>query len=437
MDGYVYGTKEQLLGYRIDAQPAAATTISLADLLDADEEQPRDDLTSKPSRRRRRADGARLRGKIRRWNAMRTPEERKTALAEMQATEIGWRPPTSSGLWLFDTTNPNCWATGVKQIVQRTTADVILMQETKVRATKVQAVRSQAERAGWRSHFGAALVTPKLGTSGGAAVLSRKGLGSSPHDMVEKTQQHRIAGAWIGAVVKGGIHCFSIYLKDGDGMSDTNAAILTELAAAVAAVRGPWLIGGDWNVNPKALADSGWPEIVRGTIQAPVLPTCNTNVYDFFVVSNDLSAAVAGVVRLSDGGCKPHWTSRLFLHADARAKAVRRLIKPERIPGKLPHGPLNKSDAVHSEPCDARLDTWYARARSVWHSLLTTQQAATTHKFRWEAATGKIACAHMGATTVSAELRALARKIDDAATLLEKGTPPDDPRIRMCTVSNA
>ena len=73
--GYFYGTKEEQLGYHLDAQTAAATTISLADLLHVAEEQPSTVLKSRPHRRRRRADGTRVRGRTWRWNAMRTPEE--------------------------------------------------------------------------------------------------------------------------------------------------------------------------------------------------------------------------------------------------------------------------------------------------------------------------------------------------------------------------
>ena len=93
--------------------------------------------------------------------------------------------------------------------------------------------------------MGPALVTSLLGTSGGTAVASRKGLGSSPHTFIADGYKHRIGAAWICAIVNGGVHCFSLYLKDGDDMGDTNQAILTQLAAAIAAVKGPWVVGGD------------------------------------------------------------------------------------------------------------------------------------------------------------------------------------------------
>jgi len=88
-----------------------------------------------------------------------------------------------------------------------------------------------------------------LGTSGGTAVASRKGLGSIPHDFIADGYRHRIGAAWVGAIVKGGVHVFPLYLKDGEGMSDTNAAILTQLAGAIAAVRGPWIVAGDWSMH--------------------------------------------------------------------------------------------------------------------------------------------------------------------------------------------
>ena len=57
---------------------------------------------------------------------------------------------------------------------------------------------------------------------------------------------HVIAGiAWIGAVCRGGIHAGSIYLRNSEGLSERNLAILEEVARVVAGLRGPWLIGGD------------------------------------------------------------------------------------------------------------------------------------------------------------------------------------------------
>ena len=76
---------------------------------------------------------------------------------------IGYRPPNSAGLWLLDTANANCWDTPKRQIINRTAADVTLLQETKLRAEKCAAATAGAARKGWRAHQGPALTTAKHG----------------------------------------------------------------------------------------------------------------------------------------------------------------------------------------------------------------------------------------------------------------------------------
>ena len=132
----------------------------------------------------------------------------------------------------------------------------------------------------------------------------------------------------------------SIYPKDGDKLGDTNLAILTELAAVLGAIRGPWIVGGDWNLTPDMLASSNWLQVVGGVIRAPAAPTCHAHTYDYFVLHRSLESAVVAVTPICDGGCSPHWPARLYLHGALRHKAVRRLVKPDKIPGALPLGPI-------------------------------------------------------------------------------------------------
>ena len=338
LPGFYYGSVNDSLGYHRDSRATVVRQLCLADeLLDQDTPAVAS-VPTRATRRKRDSNGTRLRGKSRRWTSLRQDDAALEFLKGPGASEIGTRQPRKSGLWSIDTTNSNAWSTGKRQVLSRTSADVVLMQETKQRANRIDTARRQADRLGWRVHMGPALITSALGTSGGTAVASRKGLGSTPHEFIADGYRHRIGAAWVGAVVKGGVHNFSLYLKDGEGMSDTNAAVLTQLAAAIAAVRGPWIVGGDWNMTPQALMESNWPKIVRGHVHAPTLPTCNDSTYDFFLVSHHLNDAVAGVTRLSDGGCKPHWTVRLYLRGNARARAVRRLISLMKSLASFPTG---------------------------------------------------------------------------------------------------
>ena len=197
--------------------------------------------------------------------------------------------------------------------------------------------------------------------------------------------------------MKGGVHFISVYMKDGGRVSDTNQAVLTELAALVGSIRGPWVIGGDWNFTPQQLRDTNWLQIVNGVIKAPARDTCNGKVYDFFVVHSSLDEAVVGTVRVEDGGLSPHWPARMYMTTAVRHKAVRRMVKPTNIPATLPFGPNNQPPTAKqfsdegTTGLDRSFSNWYGRAREAWHALLGTPPKATTHRFRWEAATGRTA----------------------------------------------
>ena len=115
---------------------------------------------------------------------------------------------------------------------------------------------------------------------------------------------------------------------------------------------------------------------------------------------------------------------------------MRRLVKPDAIPGVLPYGPLNKPEACDDTEQASGMAEWYRKARQVWHSLLSTQPRVDIHKFRWEAATGKIACPEMGASAVSATLRAMIRRLDDSIWLMGKGALATDARIRTNAITN-
>jgi hypothetical protein len=97
----------------------------------------------------------------------------------------------------------------------------------------------------------------------------------NPGTRIKDGFEHRQAGAHIGCVIKSGIHCCSLCLKDIEGMGEIDLAILTELAALLATARGPWIVGGHWNLTPGTLRASNWPIIVGGVVHAPNSTTRN------------------------------------------------------------------------------------------------------------------------------------------------------------------
>ena len=98
----------------------------------------------------------------------------------------------------------------------------------------------------------------------------------------------RLTMAWVDAYK--GIYVVSVYLYDGDGLSERNMAILQHLAKQLATLAAPWIVGGDFNIEPHALEQGHWwgalgaifvvPETPEGTFRAQGVHI----VYDYFIV---------------------------------------------------------------------------------------------------------------------------------------------------------
>ena len=174
----------------------------------------------------------------------------------------------------------------------------------------------------------------------------------------------------------------SLYLRQGEGMSPANRAILEETAAELASLAGPWIIGMDANMSPEALQKSGWPDMVGGHIVAPDIPTCGPSANDYFIVSKQLAPAVHAVQLSSNAGTNPHQAVRLLIKAGTARRFRRQIAKPTHIPGRLPAGPYD--EPTHQLFCrpqsdDHSSDTrgaeehakdWVAKARGTFARIL-------------------------------------------------------------------
>ena len=107
-----------------------------------------------------------------------------------------------------------------------------------------------------------------------------------PHDTT------RIVTAHVGAICRGGIHIFSVYLCTKEGLIERNRNLLAQLARLIGAARGPWIVMGDWNLAPAALEETTWPDEVQGKVLCTRAPTCNLAVLDFFAIDKRLLPAV-------------------------------------------------------------------------------------------------------------------------------------------------
>ena len=202
-------------------------------------------------------------------------------------TDVRCRKWKTGGVWSIDTCNANCLNTAEQQIFPGSSADVTLVQETKVVVQEqIDAAQTRLRQAGWNAHLQAATRGEGGNPSAGCAVSVRKGIGLVPNGKTTECENAmpRLAAAWVSAVCRGGICVVSIYLKDSVGPDDFNLKVLHEAASFVNSLEIPWIIAGDWNMEPSSFAGPNWLELVKGKIMAPASPTCNKKTYDYFVV---------------------------------------------------------------------------------------------------------------------------------------------------------
>jgi len=346
--GFYFGTSGKDTGYFRLRPTAAPRQIVLDDLIHTvpdNEPLPK----KEPARHRRDQNGKRIRG-VKKVTAWGDPDKLPAILNGYgDLIDVDWK---ECGLWAIDTSNPNSWTSAEVTVMLKSTADVILVQESKRYGKATPKMVMDARQIGWSAVASDALRTAADKASGGCVVAVKKGAGIEPHpdSLVKDGFAHRAKFAWVSGFCSGGLHCGSVYLCDGVGLNDTNLEILQEIAGALKVLRGPWILGGDWNLTPSVLAGSKWLDMIGGMIVAPDAPTCHSSTYDFFVIDRRLHSSVAGVARMNDAGTNPHWPSRLFLRSQAQRHLTRQLVRPAKVNGALPYGPLPNPDAHHVQP---------------------------------------------------------------------------------------
>ena len=291
------------------------------------------------------------------------------------------------GWWIIDTVNANSWGgmaglvhgRGALDFLHRTAADVVMVQETRLADEgRRGAAHRAARRAKWNLWAPAAAVTEKGYPSAGVAVAARVGFGMAATELPQRIQfdRTRIAHRHVGIMCRGGVHMFSVYLHTAQGMSEHNKELLRQVARVVRLVRGPWVIGVDWNMAPEVLAESGWINEVEGRIIATKAPTCGASKLDFFVVDRRLGQAVAYIKRLTGFGTSPHHLVRLAVKSGMRKLMVRTLVAPAKVPAVLPQGCLSEENSrgggagdEANSTLDQRLKDWYGAAERVWADI--------------------------------------------------------------------
>ena len=295
---------------------------------------------------------------------------------------------------------------------------------------------------GWNPQIGLAHPTAGTAGSGGCSVLAKKGTGIAPAQAstFPDGSQHRLELTHVNAVLKGGLHCLSNYLIDGEGLSPSNMTRLEHAAVALNLCHGPWVMAGDFNIEPGDIARSGFLQMVDGVLFHTNSPTCGNNTRDYFIVHRSLAHAVIGIQRVDGVGLHPHSPVRLILRGDSRRFAVRQLVRPPKVAATLPHGPpvqppsyasiianLTRiephlsSDASalhHTEVINGATTERFTNIPDEFSNIPGTDLKFKPCRFKWAPAIPQVAKPWVGATALSSTWRGLASRANETARLL-------------------
>ena len=236
---------------------------------------------------------------------------------------------------------------------------------------------------------------------------------SLTNSLVDDWISHRICVARVGGVIAGGLIRFSVYLKHGEqGAGPINRVVLDHLEHQLEMCRGPWCLGGDFNMTPSELLATGFPGRVKGVIFAPSVATCNDNTYDYFVVSERIEHAVQACVRVDETGISPHSPSRLLIRPNCRYHMSRECVRPPEVPASLADGPRATGTDMSRlcQPCaanqiaiDRAAALWDDNALEQWKFVQPDKQdvskpmrAASGPYFEWSYTVGPKASATVG-----------------------------------------
>ena len=153
--------------------------------------------------------------------------------------------------------NSTCWKSA-KAVLETTNAEVVMLQEHKLASWEaLVGAQAWASKISWAVPATPASWGKKAHTKAGAALAVRSHIGTSawpgtkPRDAT--LSPGRAAGVKVSRLATGGIWMISAYFKDGIGMTGVNGHLMDDIHAALKLIKGPWILGADFNCEPKEL----------------------------------------------------------------------------------------------------------------------------------------------------------------------------------------
>ncbi len=249
---------------------------------------------------------------------------------------------------VIETCNSTSWGTAAKYLL-RTRADLVLVQEHRLPSHRIAAASSWARRRGWQTMWAPAIQGEGGGWSAGVCICARDPVSLlAPRCGGSIVYEARAVAALAEAPGYRPTACYSVYLRDGEGLSEGNLAILAETGRHVL-MQGegaPFVIGGDMQMSPQTAAVAGLGEKIHATLVASGCKrgTCRTakgkSEIDYFYMEQGLARGIKEVATVEATRIRTHVPVRVTMHprlTSAKALVVR---KPPPLSTERLHGPL-------------------------------------------------------------------------------------------------
>lgn len=138
----------------------------------------------------------------------------------------------------------------------------------------------------------------------------------------------------------------SIYLKTGiGGATAYNLNLFRFVGQVTSEHRMPWLIGGDYQMAPRAVEDTLFQQTAGAKILADLSPigTCDSpsgvSTIDFFIASDDLASTGQRATVYRDPAIAIHRPVRMTLPTDAGKMKKQVVRTTQRLPNNPVYGP--------------------------------------------------------------------------------------------------
>ncbi len=256
------------------------------------------------------------------------------------------RGPHGGGLSIV-TGNGTSWGS-LQAWLAESSYGVMCMQEHKLAHPEdIAAASTEARRRGWKSFWTTAIPSrhEAEAPSAGTVVLVRAEFGAMDPPGGSDVVPGHCSAALVEAGGIGGLVVYAVYLECGGELGPRNWHTLTCIAQHARAHGRPWAMCGDWNVTPEALAASGWPAQLGGSVLVP--PVSHTTavrgkagrLIDYFVVSDRI--AKTGLQAHVDGTATIRTHSAVGFVAPTNPRSFMTTVMkgPRKFPQDKPIGP--------------------------------------------------------------------------------------------------